>query len=257
MLLKDIKNQICSVGMLLSVLLGLVLLIEPQVGYFSICFFGEPSNKTDYISFLFSALALGGYLIFTPIITVLPGAFRFCDEYNSGYLRFMLVRSGDRKRYIVNRLISNAACAGVATCAPLTAFALIMLVVCKPFVPDGHSSSPLSDTMLEPCQGIGGGLLAVGVIILLAFLFGVVWGVIGTALSAAIPNRYVALCGPFVLFYLLHLLTGALDISEFSPANTILPDILPSFSFLLIYQGVLLTLGTAAFAVFAKRRLNE
>lgn len=80
---------------------------------------------------------------------------------------------------------------------------------------------------------------------------------IGTALSAAIPNRYVALCGPFVLFYLLHLLTGALDMPEFSPTNTILPDILPSFSFLFVYQGVLLALGTAAFVIFVKRRLSE
>lgn len=257
MLLKDIKNQIFSVGMLLSVSLGLVLLIEPQVGYFSLYFSGSLLNKTDYMSFLFSALALGGYLIFTPIITVLPDAFRFCEEYNSGYLRLMLVRSDDRKKYIANRLISNAICSGVATCAPLTAFALIMLLVCKPFVPDGHSSSPFYDTIFEPYESIGGGLLVVGMIILLAFLFGVVWGVIGTALSAAIPNRYVALCGPFVLFYLLHLLTGALDMPEFSPTNTILPDILPSFSFLFVYQGVLLALGTAAFVVFVKRRLSE
>ena len=91
MLRKDVKSQLFSIGMLISLLLGLVLLVEPQYQYF--LYFARWDNKADYINFFFSSLALGGYLIFTPIITVMPGVFRFCDEYNSGYLRFMLVRS--------------------------------------------------------------------------------------------------------------------------------------------------------------------
>ena len=95
MLRKDVKSQLFSTGMLISLLLGLVLLVEPQYQYF--LYFARWDNKADYINFFFSSLALGGYLIFTPIITVMPGVFRFCDEYNSGYLRFMLVRSKSRR----------------------------------------------------------------------------------------------------------------------------------------------------------------
>ena len=107
MLRKDVKSQLFSTGMLISLLLGLVLLVEPQYQYF--LYFARWDNKADYINFFFSSLALGGYLIFTPIITVMPGVFRFCDEYNSGYLRFMLVRSKSRRKYIFSRLFSNAA----------------------------------------------------------------------------------------------------------------------------------------------------
>lgn len=99
MLRKDVKSQLFSTGMLISLLLGLVLLVEPQYQYF--LYFARWDNKADYINFFFSSLALGGYLIFTPIITVMPGVFRFCDEYNSGYLRFMLVRSKSRKKIYV------------------------------------------------------------------------------------------------------------------------------------------------------------
>ena len=97
----------------------------------------------------------------------------------------------------------------------------------------------------------------VGVIILLAFLFGVVWGVIGTALSAAVPNRYVALCGPFVLFFLMHLVASALQKEKFSPTNTILPDILPSLVFLFLFQAGRLVVGCAALIFFARRRLLQ
>lgn len=106
MLRKDVKSQLFSIGMLISLLLGLVLLVEPQYQYF--LYFARWDNKADYINFFFSSLALGGYLIFTPIITVMPGVFRFCDEYNSGYLRFMLVRSKSRRKYMFSRLFSNA-----------------------------------------------------------------------------------------------------------------------------------------------------
>ena len=71
------------------------------------------------------------------------------------------------------------------------------------------------------------------------------------------PNRYVALCGPFVLFFLMHLVASALQKEKFSPTNTILPDILPSFGFLFLYQAVLLVLGCAAFIFFARRRLLQ
>lgn len=255
MLRKDVKSQLFSTGMLISLLLGLVLLIEPQYQYFF--YFARWDNKSDYLNFFFSSLALGGYLIFTPIITVMPGAFRFCDEYNSGYLRFMLVRSKSRRKYMFARLFSNAVSGGVANALPLAVFALIMLIFCAPYTPNGHSQTPFDGTILEPLETFAGGLGIVGVIILLAFLFGIVWGVVGTALSAAVPNRYVALCGPFVLFFLIHLVANALGAERFSPTNTILPDILPSFGFLFLYQTVLLVLGCAAFIFFARRRLLQ
>ena len=255
MLRKDVKSQLFSTGMLISLLLGLVLLVEPQYQYF--LYFARWDNKADYINFFFSSLALGGYLIFTPIITVMLGVFRFCDEYNSGYLRFMLVRSKSRRKYMFSRLFSNAVCGGAANALPLAVFALIMLIFCAPYTPNGHSKTPLDGSILQPFENVAGGLGLVGVIILLAFLFGVVWGAIGTALSAAVPNRYVALCGPFVLFFLMHLVASALQKEKFSPTNTILPDILPSFGFLFLYQAVLLVLGCAAFIFFARRRLLQ
>lgn len=50
-----------------------------------------------------------------------------------------------------------------------------MLIFCDPYVPNGHSKTPLDGSILQPFENVAGGLGLVGVIILLAFLFGVVW----------------------------------------------------------------------------------
>lgn len=49
MLRKDVKSQLFSTGMLISLLLGLVLLVEPQYQYF--LYFARWDNKADYINF--------------------------------------------------------------------------------------------------------------------------------------------------------------------------------------------------------------
>ena len=55
MLRKDVKSQLFSTGMLISLLLGLVLLVEPQYQYF--LYFARWDNKADYINFFFSSLS--------------------------------------------------------------------------------------------------------------------------------------------------------------------------------------------------------
>ena len=56
MLRKDVKSQLFSTGMLISLLLGLVLLIEPQYQYF--LYFARWDNKADYINFFFKKIWL-------------------------------------------------------------------------------------------------------------------------------------------------------------------------------------------------------
>ena len=45
MLRKDVKSQLFSTGMLISLLLGLVLLVEPQYQYF--LYFARWDNKEE------------------------------------------------------------------------------------------------------------------------------------------------------------------------------------------------------------------
>lgn len=259
MLKQDLKRSVLSVGMLLSLLIGFALLIEPEfmavVSFAGGAYTGKISN---YINFIFTSLALGGYLIFTPLISVLPSVIHFCDELNTGYYRFVILRKG-RASFIFSRWLSNAIASGIATAGPLVLLTAISLICCEPYtqqmMEDGIFS-PLHNTILAPFELTWGGLFPVAIIILLAFVFGAVWGTVGLALSSLIPNRYIGLCAPFIVFFFLHLLCSFLRLERFSPVNMILPDILPSFLFLGIYQLLLMAIATTVFCFGAQRRLT-
>jgi|LSQX01.2.fsa_nt_gb hypothetical protein len=259
MLKKDLGRSIFSLGMLLSLIIGLALLIEPE---FYTLF---PSSnrqyleqKDNYINFIFTSLALGGYLIFTPLISVLPAVIHFCDELNTGYYKFVVLRKG-RTSFIVSRWLSNAIAGGIATAGPIVLMTMIALIRCKPYTQqmmDEGSFSPLHSSIFMPFELLWGGLFPVLMIIAFAFIFGAVWSTIGLAVSTLIPNRYIGLCAPFILFFFLHLLFSFLRLEKFSPVNTVMPDILPSFTFLAMYQLVLMAVATLVFWLGAKRRLT-
>lgn len=259
MLKQDLKRTTISFGMLLAILIGLVLLIEPVTSSISLAFRTDALAKDNYLNFIFSSMALGGFLIFTPVITVLPGVITFCDEYNTGYVKYILVRKRVN-HYLRNRYMANGLAGGIATALPLVLMTLLSLIVCQPYTADDLNSgrlSPFHQTIFADVEMVWGGLLCVLIIILLAFVFGVVWSTIGLSISILLPNRYVALCAPFVLFYALHIFFNALQLPQFSPVNTIMPDILPSFWFLAIYQAVLLVASTLLYCFAAKRRLTN
>ena len=258
MLWRDMKRAVCSVGMLLAVIVGLLLLIEPVLDVWRYRL-GGGEARTDVLTYFFSALALGGYLIFTPLLTVLPGVLTFCDEWNTGYVKYILARQRPA-HYIVHRLIANAVAGGLATALPPIVFAVSGLFVCEPYTMTDLTAgrlSPFHETILEPMELTLGGWGCIATICGLAFLFGVVWSTLALGLSACFPNRYVALCAPFILFFALHLAVNACGLWQYSPTNTILPDVLPSFWFVAVYQAVLLTAGVLLCAVAMSRRLRH
>lgn len=244
--------------MILSVVIGLIFLISPQFGYICGILFKDYQKTDEYINFYFTALTTGGFLIFTPFITVLPCVISFCDEYNSGYMRLILIRTS-RKKYLIKRSFSNAVTGGAATALPMLIFWFITLICANPYIPGirGEYSSPLDHTFLAPLLKLGGGNVVILILIALGFLFGVVWSTIGLCFATIFPNRYVALCCPFILFYTIHVICGMFDAYTLSPVNTILPDILPSWGYLFIYQAVLLLLALLFYFIGAQRRLKD
>ena len=192
-------------------------------------------------------------------MTVLPATITFCDELNTGYVKYILVRK-KQNRYILSRMIANALAGGVATALPLLLLAVLMLPVTEPYtleMLESGSYTPLHQSIFSGIEMVWGGYLCVLVIVLLGFVFGFVWSTLGLGISALVPNRYVALCAPFILFFALHIGSSALGLERFSPTNTILPDILPSFWFWAVYQLVFLVIGVLLSWFAIKRRLAD
>ena len=100
-----IKNTLFSPFMVVSVLLGLLFLLRGKV--LSVisynCRYNAHLSFKDvgdmFLQDIHTAHVISGYDVFAPIFAVLPSATIFCDDFNSGYIKWILNRSS-RKRYI-------------------------------------------------------------------------------------------------------------------------------------------------------------
>ncbi len=156
------------------------------------------------------------------------------------------VRSKSRRKYIFSRLFSNAVCGGAANALPLAVFALIMLIFVTRMSRTDTQRLNRRKYIAAVRKRRGRARLGRGYNPARVPLRCRV-GVIGTALSAAVPNRYVALCGPFVLFFLMHLIASALQKKNSARPTPSCPIFCRRSASLFLYQAVLLVLGCAAF----------
>ena len=250
---KDLKRQILSIGMMLAAVLGLVMLLvwyyQDLKSYFALGFL----IKYDYVAFFRYALTGGGFLIFTPILVVLPGVIQFCDDYNSGYSRFIITRVS-KKTFLVKRYISTIISGGIACMLPLLLLLIGTLILCDaPEDYDTFANYVIYGKFADWWNGIA----PMAHICLYGFIFGMVWASIGMMFASMIPNRYVALGLPVALFYGANVVLNALNLTKFSPVNMILLDIQDSQAFVLIYQLVLLVVSGVIYILVGNRRLKN
>ena len=92
--------------------------------------------------------------------------------------------------------------------------------------------------------------------IILAALFGALWSLIGLVISIWSLNRYVTIIAPFVLFQLLWL---GLEGSKFNPVYMLRGDsnYLPSFSFIIILQVLLISICYLVAYLGIKKRMKD
>ena len=143
-------------------------------------------------------LAASGFIVFLPVFPVLGYASNFCAEYESGYYRLILSRMKPQK-YAQARIISVALSGGVIVAVP---YLLLCLAAVHSGVPEITSNTVRVDPDLEMvviAQTYGVGVM-VAVKVLLGFLFGAAWALIGLAFAVWMPNKYVSLIAPFVLY---------------------------------------------------------
>ena len=253
MILKDIKRQILSIGMLLSFIIGLIMLLidyYPEIrGYFDL---GIIYNY-DYLYFFEHSLNSGLYLIFTPIVTVLPGVIQFCDDYNYGYSRLIMTRV-KKKEFLEKRYIATVICGGIACALPLIVLGIGAIIFCEaPTDFDILEGSKIYESMME----LWDGKAFMAHVCLYAFIFGVVWSSIGLMFVVLIPNRYVALGVPLAIFYIAHIIFSVTDNFLYSPTNTLYINHQNSQLFVIIYQLILLTVSATVYILVGNRRLKN
>lgn len=261
-----LRAAIFSPAMLVSITIGLFLMLKFHIArwisyslqYGATSFSDMGSTYLNEISFIH---AISGFDLFAPILAVLPATTLFCDDYNSGYIKSILSRT-ERKQYINETYLCSSIAGGLAVFIPTFIVNLLMIVSFKPNTLENNLGYEtfLDEGIFANIQFIWGGLLVAIILTLLSFLFGSVWSNVGLCISAFMPNKYVALAAPFVLYFSSHLILYRLgSVLVFSPVNMIMPnaDFLPNLSYPFIYQGVFIIFTFLLFKQAAQRRIRD
>lgn len=245
--------------MLISILIGFIFLFQPLLGV--IYMSSKNSIPIDYVYIFYVPHASGVFDLFAPALAVLPAATLFCDEYNSGFLKSILMRT-DKKKYIIERIICNSISGGFALAIPILLIFVVSLVFGEPYlksnIPENFSTF-YEGTVFENIQFIWGGLFVSVITIVLTFIFGMVWANAGLCISAFVTNKYVSLAFPIILYYCASITLYRFNLIMLSPMNTIMPnaDKTPSLSFVFVYQFILWCTGATLFAFGIHRRLKN
>lgn len=262
-----LRSSIFSWAMLASIGVGIFLLLWNQIYYWILyCISYEPiplsATCTTFLDSIYRASDLGGFSIFAVILAVLPASTIFCEDYNSGYCKAILNRI-ERKRYLQEIMLCSGISGGLAVFLPTLFSDIVWIINGKPNTgePIGIDYFTVFDeTVYGKLQFVWSGLFLVLFLLLLAFLFGASWSVIGLCVSALIPNRYITLAAPFALFFGAHLILYRLGKPLlFSPANILMPaaDFIPFPAFPLLYQFGMLALASVLCWKLLERRLRD
>ena len=199
--LQDLKRSIINPGFFAGIVFVLAILLPPAV-------FDTPLNGSrSYLHGFGNVFHASGFSPFAAVFPVLAYASVYCEERGSGYLRMILHRSGFM-RFMKVRAVTVACSGGLVIALPVTAVCLLVYLGGAPGLPTGSDTELLSGSrILEAIVTYGDWYVIAGKAVL-GFLFGALWALVGFAFAVWIPNRYVSLLAPFILYDTLWLFIG-------------------------------------------------
>jgi hypothetical protein len=250
----DNKRALLSYRFLIACGLALFLFVRAMVSYNAF----DLVNRQDRLMLLTAPMSLSGFTPFAVLFPLIPYATSFCDEFNSGYTKFIITRIGV-KQYTKKKIISVGLSGALAIGIP---FLIIFVMIAFLGVPT--TAANMSDfycgTKWEPYVAIWGGNFVMAAKLVLGMLFGCVWALVGLAVSTVVTNRYVVIIGPFILYQALWRLLAN---TPFNPLYMLRGDFgtpgqfTGSYVYILLYQAIWILFACVAIVFGIRRRLKN
>ena len=135
----------------------------------------------------------------------------FCEEYSSGYIKLIYSRMPPKK-FGLTRIVTVALSGGTMLAIPFI-IALSIAYCCGiSGIPTGSDEGLMAGTALVfYIENYGEWYIFLWKVIL-GFLFGCIWALVGLAFAVWFPNKYVALIAPFVLYEAMWLALGKISV---------------------------------------------
>jgi len=245
---QDIRRSLTGIRFWGSMGICLLILLRPLSGVLAeqILFrslAGELSQRTEatFFQLLSIPFATSGFTPFAAAFCPLPFSDSFCEDYNSAYSRHIVIRIGSR-RYARGRTLCVMLTGGLM----MAAVVLITCLICA-----GLADQPESEeTVAFMARSVWGrmdllllmhGRVVVGLKVMLAFLFGSLWALVGLAVSVIWTNRYITVIAPFAFYQALWL---RLEGKGWNPVYLLRgdSDYIPSLGYIFLVQGTCILL---------------
>ena len=202
--LQDLKRSFLNRGFFAGLFVVTCILVSAA--------FHAPLNRSRSSYFIMmEVFAASG---FTPFAAIFPGlayASVFCEEYSSGYLKMMYSRMLPTKFGLI-RMVTVALSGGTMLAIPFIIVFGIAYYCGIPGIPTGSDEGLMAGTALVfYIENYGEWYIFLWKVIL-GFLFGCIWALAGLAFAVWLPNKYVALIAPFVLYEAMWLALGKISV---------------------------------------------
>lgn len=200
MFIYDIKNAICNKKMVWSILLGFLCLM---VGGAEILFsnYNEGIDFSYLFLFSFSCGASSLLALIYPVFACMPYSDIYEVERSSGYILYKRMKI--RKwRYILSKLSACALSGGIAVSLPVAVYLMICIKMRGTNLVNGgmqyitHGISFYQQYPVQYCLGY----------VWNAFWCGMIFSLMGLAVSVFLKNRYLIIFFPLVIYIFLNIL---------------------------------------------------
>lgn len=207
----NMKRAIISVPFLLSACGVTVVMVFATWSLIT-----QKSNESFIDVIYLYGMGTGGGSLFlmTGILPLFPFATTFASEWEQRATSFWTVRTGIRN-YAVSKVLASALSGFLTTAVGLNLFFLLMRIN-LPFF-SASSTGDAYATLLDQDMPIRYLLYHVTHISLTSALF----AVIALWVSTYLPNKFVTVAAPLVIYFVAHRFTTQLDIPEYLKAITI------------------------------------
>jgi hypothetical protein len=223
---NELKRAIFSKTFLLSIIIFVAVLV-PVMWDDLIYILTSNDPILDYLSMFSYTMGVGPSFYIIALICAMPFSFSFADEWNTGYYKTAIIRS-NIKKYISKKILSVSISGGLACMIGVSIIFIICLVSFGSFEPDNQEViRVISRSSLLPLMSSNINIAGIQYIIskiLFAGLYGMVWSLFGLAISAWIPNRYLALISPFVVSFVLLYISYSTNLFWINPAFFVNPS---------------------------------
>lgn len=223
-------------------------------------FSSQPMNP---VNLLMNVLFYTPFSLFAALLATLPFTDSFLEDYQHGFLRYVVFRVPYRK-YLLAKSLAVSLAGGAAVSGSI----LVMLVLLTLIGPvDFASHHYITNSTLGTSGPWGplGWLYSVsplaylGFLLSSSFVFGAAYALLGLAISTLISNRYVVLAAPLVFFQIFSFLEerSLRILPAWNPYYTLFPfEASEGFSLahLIMQFGFLLLVAVGCLMVFARRQ---